>query len=697
MLGFSIAMLTHRAWGARALRVAVLRSAASARVQGWMGAAETDGSIAALRALGLDVGVLSDDDLSAGKLDGVDLLVVPNARCVPRAAARVVADWVKRGGRLLATGLAAYRDEDNKLVGTRNNFQWADLYGADFQRWLGAWPHCEYLVLDPALAREVGALLDGRPRERVELGRNTAMLVRPRASSSVLATWLEADGKTPGTDSGSASAAIVQDDRVIYVGENLLAPELSRSPEVMALVLALVRRLDADAPARLPAGLAQEPSGFAFPEGPRTVVPTGGPPIRVGIHSALAVAGLASGAPLTLKTTDATGSTQTLTVKVGQSVRVTAGVGHQAGANPAIFPDVVVELQRHPQDWLTVPALKVEVTSTEPQTAVDLLALRPNGTCKAEAFDGRLEFTPGEHGMNVVNVIDLERYTAGVVPNETPAVYPPAALQSMAVIARTFALSRIGYHKDRGYDVCNTVDCQMYGGVLTEWDNANDAVNATRGQVIRYNGRYAYSTFHAVCGGSEDSVEDVWPDPPCPYLVAEPDGPAPLPDLSSEAAFRNFIDHPPESYCQTSPRFRWRETYTLAQLQALFERSLPISLGAAYHGLGTLRGVTVLSRCPHGRVQTLRIEGTEGVYEVHKDRIRWLWSGGVVGQGGLQSTLFYVQPRPDGALDFVGGGWGHGVGMCQEGAAGMASRGLDYRAIILHYYPHTTIETNERT
>ncbi|MHB2017484.1 MAG: hypothetical protein ACYCW6_11110, partial [Candidatus Xenobia bacterium] len=155
-------------------------------------------------------------------------------------------------------------------------------------------------------------------------------------------------------------------------------------------------------------------------------------------------------------------------------------------------------------------------------------------------------------------------------------------------------------------------------------------------------------------------------------------------DLSGEAAFRDFIDHPPDSYCGASSRFRWTEPYSFKELTQLFHPSLP--------DLGEVQGLRVLSRSRAGRVQALEIDGSQVKHVVYKDAIRWLWSGGVIGTGGLQSTLFYVETLPDG-VRLHGGGWGHGVGMCQEGAGGMAHLGIDHKAIIEHYYPGVSLST----
>lgn len=671
----AIAGLEQRASAQKALRVGVLRSASSLRVAGWIGAWEADGASRLLRNLGLDVQVLSDADLDPKDGDSfsdVDVLVVPGARCVSKTGASRVEAWVRQGGKLLALGMASYRNERNQRATADNNFQWASLYGADFQRWLRAWPQCEYLDLDARLAAEVGAVMRGPSIHRVQLGRNCAMLVRPRAGAEVLATWTQADGVTPTTDSGSAAAAIVQNGRVIYCGENLLSPDLSRSPQVAGLVLALLRRLDANAPLQVPAALLEAPAVLQIPAGPAVTVSPGGPTLRVGLDGGGARVGLSSKGGLTVKSdsdavTIAGGQVAELMVEPEGRVCVMSG-GRATTLTPPIAVDPVDRRQ-----------------------PIQFLHLRPNDTCRMQGYRGSLVLTPRDGELRAVNVLSVEEYTAGVVPNEVPAVYPAAALRAMAVIARTFALARRGYHKSRDYDVCGTVDCQMYGGWLSECDATNRAVNATRNEVASHKGRPADTTFHAVCGGVGESVSRVWPQPPLPYLVGGADGPASLPDLSSEEATATFLEQPPDCFCKTSPRFRWRESYTLAQLQPLFEKSLPVTLKGAFKGLGTLNDVRVIERSPLGRVMKLAIEGTEARYVVESDRIRWLWSGGLVGQGGLQSTLFRICRRPDGALEFSGGGWGHGAGMCQEGAAGMATRGSNHREIIQHYYPGTTV------
>ena len=112
----------------------------------------------------------------------------------------------------------------------------------------------------------------------------------------------------------------------------------------------------------------------------------------------------------------------------------------------------------------------------------------------------------------LVNELPLEQYVAGVVPNELGALVSALLrLQAMSVIARTFALSHLRRHEASGYDVCSTVHCQVYGGLLSEWISSNAAVAATQGQVVYYGDQPADTTFHALCGGVGEAIENVWP------------------------------------------------------------------------------------------------------------------------------------------------------------------------------------------
>ncbi|HEY4000244.1 MAG TPA: SpoIID/LytB domain-containing protein, partial [Candidatus Xenobia bacterium] len=622
--------------------VAVLRSQPSLKYSGWVGRWQLDSCVSTLRTLGLHPEVVGADELL-----GVHarLLVLANTRCMSAVEVDAVRAFYRRGGAILATYLSSYRNEKNQAVGAGNHFQLADLLGCDVYSWASGPGVCS--VLKPM------------HRPGIELGRNTAMLVRP-TGGAVLATW---EGQPD-----VSSAAVVMRPRVIYVGEDLFVPDNCGSGQVKRYLASLLDRLGVHR--RPVAGWDKtvEHLDVPFPAG-APVPPATGPEIRVGLDDVPAL------------------STDQAEV-VGTFVQVQRR-GHWVEVPSVRLPQVTrIE---YLSTVLRQPMLVGYAGHRQAFRARSPVTLRPvghsylvlagrhaNGTGALRAYRGEMVVDGRASGLGLVNVLPLESYTAGVVPNEMGPLFPPQALAAMAVVARTFALSHLRRHEDQGYDVCATVHCQVYGGMLSEWESTNQAVAETQG-VVAYSGdRPADTTFHACCGGIGDAIQNVWERPPVSYLGGYVDGPGDRPDLSSEEAFRSFIDGQSEAYCSTSARFRWTARYTYPELDGIFRRvdGLP--------RIGHVLALNVLGRSPGGRVQTLEIVGTEGRAEVHKDAIRWLWSGGHVGTGGLQSTLFYIDSDANG-VTLHGGGWGHGVGMCQEGAGGMARAGFDWKAIIEHY------------
>ena len=437
---------------------------------------------------------------------------------------------------------------------------------------------------------------------------------------------------------GDDKASIVQGPRGIYVGEDLFAPENSDSLQVQQLIAALLNRLSP--------GLAASPveaGRSSVPSPPVTYLPGMNQTIRVGLE------------PLQGQVS--------FRAREGLTIR-----GKKGGTTLA---------------WDGKP------TWLSGKPFVELLRKRPNGTYQWVAYRGTLEIRDkGE----LINVLDFEHYLAGVVPSEVPAYFPAESLKAMAVVARTYGLSHLKRHKS--FDVCAEVHCQVYRGLANEAESTNAAVKATTGQKLEYNGKPIDATFHAACGGVGVDVWRTWPgSAKLPYLKGQSDGPnSVLGDLSQEAVLRQFLDKPPASFCSDSGRFRWKERFTRAELREKLAKGLEGSLGEKFHGLSELSSIKVTSRTPQGRVETLEIRSPQEVYTVTGDAIRWLWSGGKIGTGGLQSTLFYLLEEKD-AITAVGGGWGHGVGLCQQGASGRANAGQNYTQIISHYYPGTALKS----
>lgn len=318
----------------------------------------------------------------------------------------------------------------------------------------------------------------------------------------------------------------------------------------------------------------------------------------------------------------------------------------------------------------------------------------------SRSYRGTLWVQPGTDGrLAVVNEVCLEDYLKGVVPLEMGPASAAEALKAQAVAARTYALTCLfrdrrenkemfpscavpasGYH----FAVQNT---QAYGGVQAENSRTDACVAATRGEVLTFEDQLVQTVFHTVCGGQTEDVSHVWGRPaPCLWGVC--DGPSPAGDLASPEGLARFLQTGADSYCRDSPNYRWTVSFSRIQLQNLLGRTLPRVLGRKDIALGPLLDLRVEERSPNGRVEALAIVGRNQTYLVRRDAIRWLFGSGSPGPTGLKSTLFLIQRSADGdRYTFLGGGWGHGAGLCQQGAQGMARAGYTYQEILFHYYP----------
>jgi len=309
------------------------------------------------------------------------------------------------------------------------------------------------------------------------------------------------------------------------------------------------------------------------------------------------------------------------------------------------------------------------------------------------SYRGDFEICQGARGgtLSLVNLVDLESYLQGVVPSEMSQGYPLEALKAQAVAARTECLSCLRRHLVDGADMCNTQHCQVYGGVTSEAATTTAAVEATRGLVLTYQGALARCVYAAVCGGHTENNNDVWPVPPLPYLRGQPDfDPAQHPQLQfplDQASLAAYLEGPLAAYCcqpqWSKPEYyRWRVEVDRAELER--------RLAATGVQVGSVTALTPLARGVSGRIKSLQVRGTAGEATLGPElAIRRAL-------GSLRSSDFLVTwtTAPDGLparFTFVGAGWGHGVGMCQVGAVGLAAAGADFRAILARYFPGTSL------
>lgn len=298
---------------------------------------------------------------------------------------------------------------------------------------------------------------------------------------------------------------------------------------------------------------------------------------------------------------------------------------------------------------------------------------------------GSLELLVRERGITVVNVLDIESYLLAVVPSEMYPSMPLEALKAQAIAARTYVLRALGRYASRGFDVLGSVASTAYRGVAREQASTTRAVLETRGQVLTYQGRLANAVYTSSAGGYTASAAEAWGGGE-PFLKAVPEwgpqegGPEfPL----APAALERWLKGIPDVY-SSRPREAVLSTFRWVRLVEADE--IARRLGRP---VGEIHAIVPGPRGLGGYVRSVTVVGSQGRHEVRGDAIR-------SALGGLKSNAFKVEPvrGPDGrtrAFLFFGAGFGHGVGMSQFGAAGMAEEGWRAEEILAHYYPGTEI------
>lgn len=270
-------------------------------------------------------------------------------------------------------------------------------------------------------------------------------------------------------------------------------------------------------------------------------------------------------------------------------------------------------------------------------------------------YRGQIEVlvNSGGGGLQVINYIPLESYLAGVVPNEVSPAWPDEALKAQAIAARTFALYKMSGRTQMDYDLDDSVSSQVYGGVDSEKKSTTEAVKATEGLVAVEAGKFIAAFYHSNCGGHTANVKDVW------------------------GGGLDYLSGVDCGFCEQGPHARWSEELGGEELKQRLKKSLP--------NLQSVTGLDVKDRDSSGRVKTVQIRHSGGAEEIKAPVFRML-----IGPDCIRSTQFEILPRGR-SWQFNGQGWGHGVGLCQEGAMGMARNGYTYRDILRHYYPGAEI------
>lgn len=337
---------------------------------------------------------------------------------------------------------------------------------------------------------------------------------------------------------------------------------------------------------------------------------------------------------------------------------------------------------------------------------------QPGDPPVTRVYGGTLRVQPNTYGTyTLVNSVPIETYLRGVVPHEIGPSAPVPAIQAQTVLARTYALRNLRRFAIDDYQLCADTQCQVYRGLTGTAPVADQAIAATQGQVLTYQNELVDALYSSTTGGITAAFSDVWDGPDRPYLRPVVDTVNGLWDinrypLSSEEAIRAFIAIDKGFNEDTWDLFRWRNESPLAEIT----QDLRTYLGRRQHpmaGLTEVRSLRVSERANSGRVQAIDIETDLGVVQLKKDEIVRVLTA-------PRSLLFYVEPMyqtpaaagssaaTGGAAPpaspqlkgyaFVGGGWGHGVGMSQTGSYRLGNLGWAYPRILQFYYPGTTLQ-----
>jgi len=295
------------------------------------------------------------------------------------------------------------------------------------------------------------------------------------------------------------------------------------------------------------------------------------------------------------------------------------------------------------------------------------------------SFRGIMEVILEKEGLKVINVVNLEEYLYSVIPSEMPSDWPKEALKAQAVASRTQALKKLGRHKEEGFDFCSQVHCQVYTGVEAETEQTRQAVDETRGIILVYEDKPIDAIYSSNCGGhTQDNIFGDKKD--IPYLKGRPDMleekkiSFPLSPIDLE----DWLKNPPEGIlCDiNNSNFRWVRIYSYEEMKEMLSK---------FKDLGEIKKIIITKRNKSGHISEIKIIGTNNTYFLEKElEIRNTL-------GGLRSSMFKIEVKKDlqghpEKFIFYGGGFGHGVGMCQQGAYGLANRGKDYKEILRHYF-----------
>ena len=359
---------------------------------------------------------------------------------------------------------------------------------------------------------------------------------------------------------------------------------------------------------------------------------------------------------------------------------------------------------------------------------------------EVQRFKGELKIIVEDDRLTAINIIPIEDYLTSVISSEMSATASLELLKAHAVISRSWLLNKLKVangklkvfmHPDntpnfelstlpsqlikwydheahKNFDVCADDHCQRYQGITrTSTPQAIEAVFATRGEVLMYEGEICDARFSKCCGGAFEEFQNCWENVKHPYLIGQRDSKTEtrLPDLTKEAEADKWIRTSPTAFCNTHNKqvlsqvlnnydqettdfYRWRVCYSQQELSELIHKRSGIEFGKIIDLIPVERGTS-------GRLVRLKIVGTLRTLIIGKElEIRRTLSSSHLYSSAFVVDKEYKEDEKEIPSRFIltGSGWGHGVGLCQIGAAVMGEQGYKYKEILSHYYPGSAIE-----
>lgn len=286
-------------------------------------------------------------------------------------------------------------------------------------------------------------------------------------------------------------------------------------------------------------------------------------------------------------------------------------------------------------------------------------------------YAGGLKFIVEGDRITAVNCIGMEDYLMSVISSEMKSSASIELLKAHAVISRSWLKARLKDHKagHEHFDVCADDHCQRYQGLtMAVGDDVCRAIDRTWGQVLEYGGDICDTRYSKCCGGRTELFSTCWEDVDLPYLQSVED---PFCDCENSSILSQVLN---DYDLHTADFHDWTVQYTTDELSELVRTRTGIDFG-------TIVALEAMERGPSGRIKYLRITGTLREEVIGKE----LAIRKALSSSHLKSSAFEIEKSPDGFV-LRGRGWGHGVGLCQIGAAAMAAQGYDYRQILSHYY-----------